>query len=339
MKKREITLEYQNLIFEPPVEPAKLYAEACSNDDNTIKMWRETWLSNIRANHEKHGPFSASGIGSEFGKHRFKPIIIAGSGPSLKYNAKDLKDRRGIPLVSCLHNFHYMEDLGIAPEYYTTLDAGKITISEVSEGGSKSEDEYWEITKDRTLIAYVGTHPELINKWRGRILWYQAPVPDDIYREEAAKIEDFHQLMSTGGNVLGACLYFAKAVLGGSVTIFVGADFCFGYDRKFHSWDSKYDKVMGRCVPVVDIFGNKVPTWNSYAGFKKFFEVISLRVPGLYLNCTEGGALGSYPDGNLNSFKYMDLKQALDMFNMCDRLAAQMTQANCNKEDKRKILF
>jgi len=339
VKKREIVLEYQNLIFEPPVEPRQLYSQACSNDETTIKAWHDTWVRNVRANHEKHGPFLKNGIGQVFGAHRYKPIVIAGSGPSLKFNAHELKDRRGIPLVSCLHNFHFMEDLGLAPEFYVTLDAGPITIEEVSEGGSKTPDEYWQITKDRTLVAFIGTDPGLIEKWQGRILWYQAPIPDPEYMEEVAKIEAFHQLMSTGGNVLGACLYFAKAVLGGGATIFIGADFSFGYDRKFHSWDSKYDKTMGRCVPLVDVYGNKVPTWGSYAGFKKWFDFISLRVPGIYINATEGGTLGSYPEGNLNSLRYMDLKDALDMYCMCDKLAVQMTSANPEGDDARKVLF
>ena len=103
--------------------------------------------------------------------------------------------------------------------------------------------------------------------------------------------------------------------MAGSI-IFVGADFAFGYDRKFHSWNSKYDKKMGYVIPAVDVFGNRVPTWQSYNNFKAWFDWVSLRVPGVYFNCTEGGTLGAYPNGNLHSIKCMDLKECLDMYHM-----------------------
>lgn len=339
MKTREIALEYQELIFQPPETTASMYQQACSNDGGTINYWRDIWLKNIRVNHEKHGPFKENGIGHLFGRCRYQPVIIAGSGPSLKYNADKLKDRNGIILVSCLHNFHYLEDVGASPDFYVSLDAGPVTIEEVSEGGSLSPEEYWEKTKDRTLIAFIGSDPELIDKWQGKIYWFQAPIPDQIYMDETKKIENFNQLVSTGGNVLGVCLYISKAWFGSGATIFVGADFSFGYDRKFHSWSSKYDAKMGRCIPQVDIYGNKVPTWQSYANFKKWFDYISLKVPGIYINASEGGCLGSYPQGNLNSFRYMDLDQVIDMYSMCDKIKEQAINPECEGEASIKVLF
>lgn len=321
MRKAEVYLEYAPLIAGPPVDPQALYQNACASDGPTIEHFRHQWLGNAAANKQRFGSFADHSIASEFNKYRYGPAIVAGSGPSLKVNAHELKNRGQIPLVSCLHNFHYLEDAGAAPEYYVTLDAGPITIGEVTIGGTKTPEEYWEMTKDRTLVAYIGTHPDLLKLWKGKILFFNAPVPEQNFMDEMDKIEHFSVYMSSGGNVLGACLYFARAILGTYHSIFVGADFSFGYDKAFYSWkDPHYDASMGQTIRVRDIYGNSVHTWPSYWGFKQYFDSVALRIPGVYYNCTEGGALGAYDQGNILGFKYMDLKDCLKNFNMNDEI-------------------
>jgi hypothetical protein len=336
LRKAEVYLEYQPLIHEPPVNPAALYQNAASNDESTVTFWQHIWLGNATANKQTFGSFGANSVGQEFNKFRYQPAIIAGSGPSLKINAHELKNRGGIPLISCLHNFHYFEDLGLAPEYYITLDAGEVTQEEVYEGGTKTPDEYWEMTKDRTLIAFISTSPNLLKKWKGKILFFNSPIPSPELVKKIDDVETFNCFLSTGGNVLGACLYFSKAILGCTQTIFVGADFSFGYDRRFHSWDSKYDKNMGQTMRVMDVYGNKVHTWASYYGFKQYFDSVSLRLPGTYYNCTEGGCLGAYAQGNLSTFKYMDLRDCLRQLNINLDISDQMTNSLA---EPKKILY
>lgn len=316
MRKVELTLDYQNYIESPPVRPDMLYSQACASDSVTVSSWKDVWLGQIKKNRQKYGPFKDKSIGKLFAKYVHQPIIVAGAGPSLKYNGHELKDRKDICLVSCLHNFHFMEDHGAHPDFYVSLDAGPVTIEEVSEGGSKSAEEYWAITKDRTLLAYIGTHPDLLAKWQGEIYFFNCPVPDPSFMEELNKIEVFHTWVSSGGNVLGACLYIAKGILGASMVAFVGADFSFSYDKKFHAWDSKYDKSLGYVIKAVDVFGNKVLSWQSYANFAAWFNWVSLQVLGIYINCTEGGIFGAYAEGNLMSVKQMSLKDFIRMVNL-----------------------
>lgn len=325
MRKAEVYLEYQPLIHEPPVNPAALYQNAAANDAVTISHWEHVWLANISANKQRYGSFAEHSCGQEFNKYEHRPIIVAGSGPSLKVNAHELKNRGNICLVSCLHNFHYFEDLGVAPEYYVSLDAGEVTIEEVYEGSTKSPNIYWEKTKDRTLIAFIGTSPNLLAKWQGKVLFYNSPIPSEALVAKIDAIEKFNCFLSTGGNVLGACLYFSKAILGSTHSIFIGADFSFGYDRKFHSWDSKYDQNLGQTIKVTDIYGIKNHTWHSYYGFKQYFDSVTLRMPGIYYNCTEGGCLGAYDTGNLSTFRYLDLKDALTQLNINSMIADQMS--------------
>jgi hypothetical protein len=323
-RKTEIILEYQNYIEALPVAPKELYGRACSSDGVTIDSWRKTWLDNTRANKKRFGSFKDQSIGKLYLKERYKPAIIVGSGPSLSVNGSLLKERSGIPAISCLHNFHFFEDRDIHIDYYVTLDAGPVVIEEVSEGGKLTEKEYWERTKSKTLIAFVGTDPKLFEKWQGKVYFFNAPVPDQAYQKELNEIEPFHAYISNGGNVLGACLYFAKGWLGCNPIAFLGADFAFGYDKKFHAWDSKYDANLGYVLKAVDVYGNKVLTWQSYANFKAWFDYVAVQVPGIYVNCTEGGTFGAYPEGNIMAVKQMELSQFLKMYQMPDHLKPQV---------------
>ncbi len=324
MRKAEILLEFQNYIDCAPISPQAQLQQATSNDRITIESWRPTWIKNVQDNHATFGSFAKNSIGQLYKKHALKPAIVIGSGPSLKFNAQTLvgKDPE-IPVVSCLHNFHFLEDLGVVVDYYVTLDAGEVTIEEVSEGGSKSADQYWEITKNRTLLAFIGTSPRLLEKWKGKVLFFNAPIPDKEIQQEIEAVEQFHCYVSNGGNVLGACMYIAKAFLGCNPIAFMGSDFCFGYDKKFHAWDSKYDKSLGNVVKLCDVFGNKVLSWQSYANFKGWFEYIAATAPGIYINCSEGGTFGSYYEGNIRAVIQMELAGFLAMYGMSNLLKAQ----------------
>lgn len=335
-RKAEIILEYQNYIESPPVQPTELYSQACSSDGVTIDSWRKIWIDNIRANKQKFGSFAERGVGKLFGKYARQPVIVAGAGPSLKYNGAQLKDRGGVPLISCLHNYHFFQDQGVDVDFFVTLDAGEVTIEEVSEGGAKTEADYWESTRGKTLIAFIGSSPRLLEKWQGDIYFFNAPVPDQSYMDEIDQIEKFHTWVSNGGNVLGACLYIAKGLFGGNPIAFVGADFSFSYDKKFHAWDSKYDAKLGYVLKAVDVFGNKVLTWQSYYNFKSWFDYVALRVPGIYINCTEGGCFGAYPDGNLMAVKQQPLADFLNMYRLHETLRAQCETPDL---DEKKLLF
>lgn len=346
MKKAEIYLEYQPLLDSPPATGQKLYQEACKNDGPTVDHWKHVWLGNITANKQRFGSFEEHSVAKLYQKHRYAPAILAGSGPSLRGNVADLKNRGQIPLISCLHNFHIMEDNDAAPEYYVSLDSGAMSesgsgvlniVEEIYEGGTRPKEEYFELTKNRTLLAFIGTNPQLFDIWKGPIYLFNCGIPEKETSEKIAAIEDFPMFVSSGGNVLGACLYISKAIFGSLQSIFVGADFSFGYNRKFHGWDSKYDATMGHTMRVTDVYGNSVHTWPSYWGFKQYFDSVSLRVPGTYYNCSEGGCLGAYPGGNLASFNYMDLKVCLKQLNLNDEISD--TIKNKPGIPQRKILY
>ena len=141
-------------------------------------------------------------------------------------------------------------------------------------------------------------------------------MPADL-KEKHDKVEKYNLLLSGGGNVLGSAFYAAKCVMGATTIMFLGADFSFGYDKKFHAWDSKYDKT-GQSIRVTDIYGNRVHTWQSYNNFKVWFDLKACQVPGIYINCSSGGTFGSYDQGNIKQVIQMPLQKALEMHRIPD---------------------
>lgn len=337
IKTVKMAFEYQPIIPNAPITPKQMYQNACSSDEITIESWRKQWVEQTKANKERFGSFKEHGIGKIFGKFHNQGCVIAGSGPSLANSIDPLKKAKGnVPLISCLHNFHYFTDNEITADFYVSLDAGEITIEEISEGGKKSHEEYLEATKNSTLLAFIGTHPKLLAAWKGKILFFNAPIPSVEVSKEIHEIENFNTYVSNGGNVLGACLYIAKAILGCSTIGFVGADFCFSYDNKFHAWDSKYDGKLGNYISLVDVFGHKVKTWQSYYNFKCWFDYIATQVPGLYVNCSEGGTFGAYNEGNIQHVIQMPLIRFLEGFTLYEQIRNQCENP---ETDQRILLF
>lgn len=333
----------QGTLERPPQSLAQMYARATAADSITIESWKKQWLEYLEANAKTHD-FKEWSAMCEFGKEKYKPVICAGSGPSLKKNYLELKNRGEIKIVSCLHNFGFFEENNIMNEndYYITLDAGDITLKEVSEGGEGKHPEewYWERTKDRVLLAFVSTNPKLIAKWQGKIYWFIAPSSEKIMEDYTKKIDiNVVPCFNVGGNVLGAGMYFARAILGAGILIFVGADFSFDYNHFFHGWNSNYDSQFSGVIPTTDIFGNRVYTWGSYWGFKIWFDWMANggngNNPQLWINATEGGIMGAYPEGNIKQIIQMDLKSTLYTFNMTNRQVELMK----NTKDHPVLLF
>ena len=337
IKKANIILEYQDYIAKPPIDPNSMYSTAASGDGRTIERWQNIWIDQYIANKQRFGSFSSMHIGSLYGMWSGRPAIVAGSGPSLAKNAHLLKDKPdSVGLISALHNFHYFEDLGVKPDFYVSLDAGEVTIEEVTEGCKGDTSEYWDKTKDHTLLAFVGSHPELLEKWQGKIYFFNAIIPDLNLRQKFDEVEIFHQWVATGGTVLGASMYIAKVFFGAPTICYVGSDFSFSneHEIKFHPWNSKYDKEAGQIIKSIDVYGNKVKTWPSYYHFKLWFDYVAIVLPGFYINCTEGGILGSYYEGNLIHIKQMDLDRFFEIINMHKSVRHQALNPGVHKPDE-----
>ena len=316
-QRKMLGILFQHYIEEPPQSKEEMFSFATRADGTTQNHFSDRWVNQLVQNAKEFNITECNAY-EEAGKQAYKPVIIAGSGPSLSKNLQILKDmRKDICLVSCLQNFKYFEDNGIQADYYVNLDAGDITLNQLFDD-KKSKDHYLNISKNRTLISVVCALPELIRSWKGKVKWYNMPTSYDPYLELSKKTfkKDFY--FNIGGNVLGSCLYFAQAVLGAGSVIFVGADFSYSYSNNFyassHVSDSRVFDV-GNMMRVPDVFG--VPVWTTpgYFGFKQWFDFMSMKgksgVKCRYINCTEGGILGSYKEGNIRAIEQSDLETIL----------------------------
>lgn len=339
LNEREMVVqpEFQSYIPAPPVAKSTLKAQYSQSDEITIQSWWPEWKANKIANWNSFDVPNNS-VMTVYKAFAYKPTIIAGAGPSLKRNAHHLLKRSGMGLVSCLHNFGYFHDMGVRPDFYMNLDAGDITIPEMAQGGKRDEDYYWEASKDYTLLTALHCNPKLHKKWKGKILWFDTLLHgmNEEIGDKAEGIADFRIYFQTGGNTLGACHYMAKAVLGSSPIIFVGADLSFSHEKKFHPFDSPYDKQFAGVVACHDVFGYKTATWPSYFGFKTWFEHQALgglgNTPGTYINCTEGGILGAYAEGNIMQIPQRRLKDVITEYTLHELLPGLV-------EDKTKVVM
>jgi len=337
----EMNLRLSPYIDGIPLGKEVAWKNATRNDEVTIKSWDKQWIEQTKLNSTDYD-FTANSAMQEHGKCALQPVILMGAGPSLERNWKDLIGdgkncfgRRNIKIVTNVHNFPFCEDRGLmtSDDYYMVLDAGDVCIKEMHEGGAQNPEWYWKHTEGRTLVAYHGTHPDFIRKWRGKILWFTTPCASIELAQEMMKLVDISKVpgFNVGGNVMGAALYFSRAVLGCSIPIFMGMDLCFSYDQKFHPWDCWYNKSFSGVMPWTDIWGNRVWTWQSYFGFKNWFDYMVCGGTGnnaqLWINATEGGIMGAYPEGNLRQIIQIDLKTVLHMFNMSSLLPSMLEKS------------
>lgn len=310
----QMKLAYQQYVPQPPAPKEALWKQACTNDEITSESWRDTWLKHIERNVTENDADNHM-VSDEFAKHALKPVICVASGPSLKKNVERLKDAGDIPIISCLHNFGLLTDLGIKATY-VTLDAGQVVIPEMTEGGKKDKEYYLEASKECTLIAGLVSPPELIKMWRGETKFFNATIPDKAFMERMPQLTKNKWVYSVGGNTFGAAMYHAAWVWGCNPLALVGADFSFDYMHKFHSWDSAYDKQFAGVVPCTDVYGNRVYSWPSYQNFRAWTEFQAMGGQSQHnlqiINCTEGGTLGAYPHGNIMQVKQLRLQDFLD---------------------------
>lgn len=331
----EMDLEFMQSIPRSPQDLSQMHKQACNNDEITINSWRDIWIKNMKENNTEFGPFSEHSVTKDYKAFKWQPVIVAGSGPSLKENIDQLKiaSDKGFPIVSCLHNYHYFIDNDIKAYAYVSLDAGQIVIDEIAEGGKKTLEEYIETTKDNKLYSFIASPPELHKLWKGELLFFNSPIPDEVVNKETNEIGTFSAWVSSGGNVLGAATYISKAFLGANPIVFVGADFSFSYTKNFHGWNSKYDADIGQAIRAVDIYGHSRLTWQSYYNFKVWFDWLCQQVKGTWINCTEGGILGSYQEGNIEQIKQMFLEDFIRMYTFYEDLEEQAAhpEVKCNR--------
>lgn len=288
-------------------------------NEATLFHWRAEWVKNIGENVKRFGYFNKDHAVKVFARENLNnACVLVGAGPSLAKNMDFLKECAGkkIPIMASAHAFMYLSENGIKPDFVTILDASSRWL-EYLRGPSQGV----------VLFSDWCCAPEYFEKWEGSIYFYQSDfdrinsiqgklIWDELM--EASKNAIPPDTVPVGGHVGGGMVHIAKEILGSSDMIFVGFDYAF-LDGKFYPSDKEIDNPS---VPaearnsVANILGMPVETVPSYFMFKSMIDQIvwgyKMADPKIsYINATEGGILGAYPQGNLVCFDYMALDDAI----------------------------
>jgi len=270
-------------------------------NNNTLEGWEKIWTKNLVENNNRWNfqKYSAKKLKDT---NKRGACFLIGAGPSLKYNIRFLKDKKGI-IIASSHILKTLLANGIKPHYVIVLDA-KDVQAEFLDVGDES--------KNLTLISDILVSPLIWDKWKGKVLFFQAETFDKI-KEMIRKYTDFDCEITTGGHVIGAAYIIACSMKSKRI-VFVGTDYCndlspaIKYSNNLYGED---DKNSGSDAMITcDIQGKGVYTLLRQYINKFWLDCISFQFPDIeHINATEGGILGAYLEGNLKTIKQMRLKE------------------------------
>jgi hypothetical protein len=258
---------------------------------NTIdyrhKQWVDNFIDNI-TNRVKGG----YGVISLLDTLKFMPCIIVGSGPTLDYNIhllKDLQDKACI--ISCDSAAKALLDYGVHPHLILSTDS-KGAVAEFFKGMDLHEF---------TFILDTFAHPDtaqLLIDEGAKIYWYNTlPVKSCSFSEVLNQWTGYLGNLGTGGCVATTIWSLAVLHLGCDPTILVGL--AEAYYDKAHQYASCVEKhnhqhidmYASEPMSVKDIYNRDCWTQPGFDSFRAWFEDAFLWVPGIFINCSEGGIL------------------------------------------------
>jgi hypothetical protein len=244
--------------------------------------------------------------------------VLVGSSPSVQNQIKALKR------VACLKNFKIIACNGIykwllkndiIPDYVFLVEGRSHVLSDINKPNDKT-----------TLVVSPFVDPEVFNIWRDNIEVYICGGGDDF--DEIIR-KDYDDLNITGGNVVNTSFLWAYRYLG--CRDFIATGVALSYKNDYYFDNRSTEHVMGdniHTVHAVDMYGDVVKTTTPLLLYKVWLETYS-RISGAdFVNATEEGILGVYPeptayeDGNISGrVKYLPwmsiapLELAIDAYN------------------------
>jgi hypothetical protein len=254
---------------------------------NTIELRLKGWVDNFKDNLPNiNGGYGISSLISSLDS---VPVIIIGSGPTLDKNIEQLQGLENKAMLICAASaLAALQIAGIRPHFALMSDSWS--------GNTRSLDGVNIPEYNFVLDTFV--HPEIVERLKPakRIYWYNSPAISGceftgILSQWTGAIGN----MASGGCGATACWSFATTICGCNPDILVGLPEAY-YDSEKHYSDAVmathavtiYDTTVEQ---VMDNYGNPCYTNKAYKSFKLWFEDAFLRIPGVHINCSEGGII------------------------------------------------
>jgi len=258
---------------------------------NTIAYRQKAWVDNFKDNVENRvkGQY---GVISLLNTLKGIPCIIVGSGPTLDYNIhllKELQDKACI--IACDSATKALLDYGIHPHLILSTDS-KGAVAEFFRGMDLSKFNF---------ILDTFCHPDtsqLLIDEGAKIYWYNTlPVESCSFSEVLNQWTGYIGNLGTGGCVATTIWSLAVQHLGCDPTILVGlAEAYYDKAQQYAQCVIKHNKshidvYESEPMSVKDIYGRDCYTQPGFDSFRAWFEDAFLWVPGIFINCSEGGIL------------------------------------------------
>jgi len=283
-----------------PYDMGGVQARLEKSNEGVRKTWFPLWIPNIRDNLSRVGEFrSVYGL-----KQKGKTAILVGGGPSLRKNVDKLKDvnRDEVVIVTSAHSLKYLLEHGVKPDYVFVLDAKDVQADWCDIGET-----------DIPLIMEVGCSPKILEKWKGPVYFFRGNSREDF--PELYKDTDFSDMVYSGGNVMSCALYWALVVAGYKRIVFVGHDYSNSVNHGVEYADGSIDMGEGDdsfqdYMIACDVEGLGVTTLARMMEYKIWSELLMKKYINVdFVNATEGGIFGVYPQGQLNYFRFAKLSE------------------------------
>ena len=254
---------------------------------NTVEQRIKGWVDNLKANLKYlQGGY---GIVSLIGTLANVPVIVVGSGPTLDWNITALQGLETKAMIICAGSaLAALQNAGVHPHFALMSDSWANNLRSLNGV---------DIPKYNFVVdSFV--HPIIAEALQGakRLYWYHTPTIEGCPFTGALKEwTGFIGEMASGGCGLTAAWSLGSTVCAGNPDILVGVPEAY-YDPHQH-----YAKVVTDTHGVTtyattveittDAQGVRCYTNKAYKSFALWFEDAFLRIPGIHINCSEGGII------------------------------------------------
>lgn len=267
----------------PTIEEHDRLAKEINN--NTIEQRIGGWIDNLKANQKYiNGGY---GVVSLVNSLANVPVIVIGSGPTLDFNIEDLRGLEDRAMLICAGSaLAALQDAGVYPNLVLMSDSFANNLRSLN---SVHIPKY-----NFILDSFV--HPTIVEALQEakRIYWYHTPPIVGCPFTFALRSWTGHiGEIASGGCGATAAWSVAVSVCGGSPDILVGLPEAY-YDPQKH-YSSRvmatHDVYIYKSAVEItaDAFGVRCYTNKAYKSFAMWFHDAFSRIPGIHINCSEGG--------------------------------------------------
>jgi len=255
---------------------------------NTVRARIMDWIDNFKANLPRvHGGYGIASMLACFGGK--VPCIIVGSGPTLDWNIKDLKDVGNRACILCCDSAtKALLKEGIRPHIVVTTDS-KGRVADFIDG-----------CDGLNFVVDTFVHPRTIEaiekNENSRVYFYNTmDVEMCPFTSHLNDKTGFIGNLGTGGCVATTAWFLAVAFLTAEPDILVGLP------ESFYDPGRMYATVVENTVStepyqtipdmVEDIHGRTCYTYPALLSFAHWFHDSFKRIPTVHINASEGGIL------------------------------------------------